>query len=103
MNLWPKPEELFATLSKGKKFTTLDLPQAYLQLELDEESSKYTTINSHKGLYRYKRMPFVIASAPAVFQKIIELLQGIPQTICYIDDILVMGTMQNIWQFWTKF
>ena len=52
----PKPEELFATLAGGKKFTTLDLSQAYLQLELDEESSKYTTINSHKGLYRYKRM-----------------------------------------------
>ena len=38
-------------------------------------------------------MPFGIASAPAVFQKIMDtILQGIPRTICYIDDILVTGT-----------
>ena len=44
----PKPEDLFATLAGGKKFTTLDLSQAYLQLELDEQSSQYTTINTHR-------------------------------------------------------
>ena len=49
-----KPEDLFATLAGGEKFTTLDLSQAYLQLELDEESSQCTTINTHKGLYRFK-------------------------------------------------
>ncbi len=35
----PKPDDLFGTLAGGKKFTKLDLSQAYLQLELDEESS----------------------------------------------------------------
>ncbi len=40
----PKPDDLFATLAGGKKFTKLDLSQAYLQLELDEESSKMTTV-----------------------------------------------------------
>ncbi len=29
----PKPEELFATLGNGHKFTKLDLRQAYLQME----------------------------------------------------------------------
>jgi hypothetical protein len=43
----PKPDDLFATLAGGKKFTTLDLSQAYLQLILDEESAKFVTVNTH--------------------------------------------------------
>ena len=53
----PKPEDLFASLTGGKVFTKLDLSQAYLQLQLDEESSTYVTINTHQGLYRFKRLP----------------------------------------------
>ena len=39
----PKPDDLFATLTGCKKFTKLDLSQAYQQLELDEDSSQYVT------------------------------------------------------------
>ena len=92
----PKPEELFTTLTVGKKFTKLDLSQAYLQLELSEESKKYCTVNTHQGMYRYNRLPFGIASAPAMFQKYMDtLLQGIPRVICYIDDILITGEDDN--------
>ena len=65
----PKPSDLFASLAGGKSFSTLDLKQAYQQLLLDDNSKKYTTINTHKGLYQYTRLPFGIASAPAVFKK----------------------------------
>ena len=86
----PKPEDLFATLAGGKKFSKLDLSQAYQQLPLDAESTKYVTVNTHRGLYRYTRLPFGVASAPALFQKLMDaVLQGIPHVICYIDDILV--------------
>ena len=89
----PKPEELFATLAGGITFTKLDLSQAYTQIPLDEESVRYVTINTHKGLYRYKRLPYGVASAPAIFQKFMDsTLQGIPNVTCYIDDILVTGS-----------
>ena len=89
----PKPEDLFASLSGGKKFTKLDLSQAYQQLILEEESQKYVTINTHKGLYQYTRLPYGVASAPAIFQRVMDsILQGIPHVICYIDDILVTGS-----------
>ena len=89
----PTPDQPFATLAGGQKFTTLDLSQAYQQLLLEEESKQYVTINTHRGLYHYTRMPFGIASTPDIFQKLMDtVLQGIPHVICYIDDILVTGT-----------
>ena len=88
----PKPDELFAMLAKGKKFSKLDLSQAYQQLLLDDEAKKYTTINTHQGLYQYNRLPYGIASAPALFQRTIDtILQGIPHVVCYLDDILITG------------
>ena len=89
----PKPEDLFATLAGGKKLTKLDLSQAYQQLVLEDESRKYLTINTHRGLYCYTRLPVGVSSAPAMFQQVMDtILQGIPNAICYIDDILVTGS-----------
>ena len=89
----PKPSDLFASLTGGRKFTKLDLTAAYQQVPLDEASAKLVTVNTHQGLYEYTRLPFGVASAPAVFQRIMDtLLQGIPHVICYLDDILVTGS-----------
>ena len=86
----PIPDPFFATLSGGKYFTTLDLSQAYQQLELEESSRKYLAISTHRGLYQYTRLPYGVASAPAQFQKVMDtILQGIPGVTCYIDDILI--------------
>ena len=88
----PKIEKLFASLSGGQTFTKLDLSHAYLQVPLAEESQKYLVINTHKGLYAYKRLPFGVASAPAVFQRIMDnILQGLLGVCTYLDDILVTG------------
>ena len=52
----------------------------------------FVVVNAHRGLYQYTRLPFGVASAPAVFQHIMErALQGIPRVICYLDDILIRG------------
>lgn len=54
----PKVEDLLATLGGGEKFTKLNMSQAYQQLQLDDESKRYTTINTHKGLFQYNRLPY---------------------------------------------
>lgn len=92
----PKVEDLFANLAQGKTFTKLDLSQAYLQLPVDEESQKYLVINTHKGLFRYTRLPYGISSAPGIFQRFMEnLLKDIPGVSVFIDDILITGETEE--------
>ena len=44
----------------------MDLASAYQQIVLDEDPREYITINTHKGLFRYTRLPFGVASTPAI-------------------------------------
>lgn len=88
----PRVEDLFACVAGTKIFSKLDLSQAYNQLLLDETSKELVTISTHKGLFRYQRLPFGVACAPAKFQKIMEsLLTGIEGVIVFIDDVLICG------------
>ena len=92
----PLVDSLFASLAGGKSFSKLDLTHAYQQLQLDEDSRKYVTINTHKGLFRYTRLPFGVASAPAIFQRTMEsILRGLPHVCVYLDDILVTGKSEE--------
>ena len=59
---------------------------------LHEDSRQYTTINTHRGLFEFCRLPFGISSAPAIFQWLMDtLFQGLPKVCVYLDDILVAG------------
>ena len=61
-------------------------------MPLDDESRKYVVVNTHKGLYRFTRLPYGVSSAPGIFQRLMEtVLRGIPNVIVYLDDILVTG------------
>ena len=92
----PNPEDLFASLAGGVMFSKLDLAHAYQQVLQDDESRKYVTVNTHQGLFQYTRLPFGIASAPAVFQEIMDkVLQGISGVVCYLDDILISGSTEE--------
>jgi hypothetical protein len=88
----PRPEELFAALNGGQRFTKIDLSEAYLQIELDEDSRKLLVINTHKGLFQCNRLMYGVNSAPAIFQqKMDEILPRRNGVVCYMDDILVTG------------
>ncbi|XP_029947498.1 uncharacterized protein K02A2.6-like [Salarias fasciatus] len=88
----PVIEDQFAGLAGGKTFSKIDLNQAYLQMSVEAESQELLTITTHRGLYRYRRLPFGITSAPAVFQRAMDqVLSGLSGVQCYLDDILVTG------------
>ena len=93
----PRIEDLFASLAGGTVFSKLDLSHAYLQLPLAKESRPFVTVNTHKGLYQYQRLPFGDASAPAIFQRIMEsILQGLPHVCVYVP-----GRRTHLWQVTT--
>ena len=88
----PKLNDIFATLAGGKVFSKIDLTHAYQQMRLDPESRELVTINTHKGLYHYTRLPFGVASAPALFQRVMDtVMQGLPRVACYLGNILITG------------
>ncbi|KAF8790114.1 hypothetical protein HNY73_005187 [Argiope bruennichi] len=88
----PRIEDIFAELSGGEFFTKIDLSEAYLQMLVDERDRHLLMINTHKVLFRYKRMNYGIALAPAVWQRAIEqVLSGIAGVHVFLDDITVTG------------
>ena len=92
----PTFEYLVAKLNGGTHFSIIDLRDAYLQMEVDEASRKYLVISTHKGFFRYKRLPFGVSFAPGLFQRTIEqILTGIPGVANYLDDIIITATSKD--------
>lgn len=88
----PTTDEVLSRLRGGKVFSTLDLAQAYQQLHVTPETAEVLTLNTLKGLYKVKRLPFGISAAPAIFQRFMEtMLSGITGVCAYLDDVIISG------------
>ena len=92
----PSVNDIFEKLAGGKTFTKIDLSQAYSLIPVQEESLKYLTVNTHKGMFKVTRLPFGISSAPGIFQRLMDCVVGdIPGVACYVDDIVVTGAEES--------
>ncbi|UYV71532.1 K02A2.6-like, partial [Cordylochernes scorpioides] len=88
----PSIDEIFSKLSGNTVFSSLDLSRAYLQVRLSEEAKRVVSINTTKGLFAFKRLPYGVAVAPNKFQREMDnLFADMSGVACYIDDILVAG------------
>lgn len=95
-HLLPVPEDLFTKLIGGTCFTKIDVPDAYLPMEVDEEFKNLLTINTHNSLIQFKCFSFGIKIALAIFQQTIDaMLKGMTGVTAYINDIIVTGTTQE--------
>ena len=57
------------------------------------ESKLFLAINTPRGLYQYQRLPYGVASAPAIWQRATDqILQGIPVVFCYLEDVIMTGS-----------
>lgn len=84
---------IFLELANCQYFSIVDLSDAFHQVVVSENSRKLLTINTHRGLFQYNRLPFGVKTAPGAFQQIMDqLISGLDGTSAYLDDILVASS-----------
>ena len=89
-------EEITHQLAGAVVFTKADALKAFLQVHLTEKSSKLLVINTHKGRYRFKRMPFGAKMLQDVFQMKMDLImERCPGVISIHNDIVVYGVSEE--------
>ena len=92
----PRIEDLYTQLSNSTYFAKLEMRHAYEQIALHPDSWKYVTINTQRGLFTYKPLPYGISSTPGIFQRVMDgLLTGIPNPMVYLNDILITGVTEE--------
>ena len=90
----PNIDEMLDSLKGMKWFSSIDLGNAYYQVELEESSKVKTAFSTKAGQYCFTRMPFGIAAAPATFQKLMtDVLKEMlwKEAMVYLDDILIFS------------
>lgn len=92
----PLVEEYLARIGKGKVWSKLDIREAFHQVELAEDSRDVTTFITSRGLFRFKRLPFGLVTAPEIFQRVMEeMLSGCEGCYWYLDDVIIEGETQE--------
>ena len=81
-----------------KFFSTLDFASGYWQVKVHVDSIEKTAFITPQGLYEFHVMPFGLANAPVVFQRVThKMLHGLSTenssdfVSVYIDDILIFS------------
>lgn len=90
----PNIDDEIARLSGQTYFVTLDLTSGYYQVPISEQSRPLTSFVTPDGQYEFNRMPFGLANAPAVFQRMMNKVLGPVRydgATAYIDDVLIYG------------
>lgn len=92
---WPLPrlQDIRHKLGRSKFMSRLDLTDAFFRIRVRSLFRKYTSFTCDGKQYQFRRMPFGLKTAPAVFQQFMDTRLADLSEACvwYIDDILVHG------------
>ena len=96
----PSPEEISNKLNCGKIFSKIDV---YLQIEVEENSSKLLCINTHRGLNKFNRSILVSRVSPAIFQQVMDaMLADLNFATAYLDGESVTEHRKHIMYVFNK-
>ena len=93
----PRMEDVFEQVSSSqpKYFSSLDLQSGYFQLNLDNESRKYTAFCTPQHSLRFTRVPQDLCISGQRFQRVMnKVFQGMINKfiVVYLDDILIYSS-----------
>lgn len=93
---WPLPrlQDLRHHLGGARWFARIDLRSAFFRIRVPRSVRPLVAYRCDGNDYWFKRMPFGLKTAPAVFQRYMDHLLAPVKDICfwYIDDVLVFAS-----------
>ncbi|KAL4709763.1 hypothetical protein ACJJTC_004599 [Scirpophaga incertulas] len=91
----PRIDDYIDRLGRNKYFSSLDMATGFHQIPLEGASIPLTGFVTPEGHYEYLKMPYGLANAPVVYQRIISktLRKFIDSgnVLVYIDDVLLLS------------
>ena len=90
----PNIADILDSLGSSRYFSTLDLRNGYWQIEIDPKDRPKSAFVTSSGLFQFNRMSFGLKTAPATFQRAMEIvLAGLnyDSCLCYLDDVICFG------------
>ena len=90
----PDIKSNLSLMAGSKYFTLLDIENAYWNIPIKEEDKDKTGFLTPFGSFRYEKMAFGLAGAPATFSKVMDaVLVGLRDVDClvYLDDLLIFS------------
>ena len=86
-------EEILERVGESRVMSKFDLAKGFYQVEVESQSQQKTAFVSPFGKYEFTRMPFGLKNAPAVFQRLMEVVlrDCYSCSAPYIDDVIVFS------------
>ena len=94
----PRTDEVVNEIGKAQWFSKLDLKSGYWQIVIDPADRHKTAFHTRDGLYEFIVMPFGLTSAPATFQRCMDMVLCDllwDRVLVYLDDIIIYS---ETWQ-----
>ncbi|XP_043475954.1 uncharacterized protein LOC122507359 [Leptopilina heterotoma] len=88
----PHINDILDSISSAKYFSVFDLATGFHHIRMNPNDSHKTAFSTPHGHYEFDRMPFGLKTAPATFQRLMDLtLTGLIGTelFVYLDDIVI--------------
>lgn len=88
----PDIDAIFAKVSRAKFYTKIDLSKGFWQIKMNDGDKAKTSFSTPQGQFQWRRMPFGMKNASAVFTRMMRKLlstTSLTDVHNFIDDILI--------------
>ncbi len=85
----PRMEDCVDNIGSACFVSKLDMLKGYWQVPLTLPASEISAFVTPDSFLQYTAMAFGLRNAPATFQRLVNLLAGVPNCNAYLDDLVI--------------